>query len=225
MQIKVKGIIHHQSLLNASSAIKPNGQRYEQKSYSVNILIPVNDPQFQTIQNAVDDAIKSEFPNGQLPQGANNIWKKRDGDLTGFMTLRLATKEEFTRPHVVDMNANPIMSPEDIKVGDYVWVVGETDAYQTGSGGVSCYLNGTMITGEKGNIPMKSLSSTPTAQFMFADVINGGTSPAPAPAPAHQMTASAGGATYEAMIAAGWTDETLIQAGHMLQPVVKPSFM
>ena len=40
------------------------------------------------------------------------------------------------------------------------------------------------------------------------------------------MTQSAGGATYEAMIQVGWTDETLIQAGHMLPPGgVMPSFM
>lgn len=39
--------------------------------------------------------------------------------------------------------------------------------------------------------------------------------PPPAPA-AHQMTAAAGGATYEAMIAGGWTDITLVQNGMML---------
>lgn len=39
--------------------------------------------------------------------------------------------------------------------------------------------------------------------------------PSPAPA-ARQMTAAAGGATYEAMIAGGWTDITLIQNGMML---------
>jgi hypothetical protein len=36
------------------------------------------------------------------------------------------------------------------------------------------------------------------------------------PAPVRQMTASAGGASYEQMIAAGWTDALLIQHGHML---------
>lgn len=48
------------------------------------------------------------------------------------------------------------------------------------------------------------------------------TSPPPAPAapaaaPARVMTAAANGATYESMIAAGWTDETLVQHG-MMQP-------
>lgn len=38
----------------------------------------------------------------------------------------------------------------------------------------------------------------------------------PAQPAAHIMTASAGGATYEELIAAGWTDDTLIQHGHML---------
>jgi hypothetical protein len=44
--------------------------------------------------------------------------------------------------------------------------------------------------------------------------------PAPAPAaplaPAHVMTPKAQGATYEAMIAAGWTDVLLVQHGMML---------
>lgn len=39
--------------------------------------------------------------------------------------------------------------------------------------------------------------------------------PAAAPAPARQMTAAANGATYEQMVAAGWTDAMLIQHGMM----------
>lgn len=37
----------------------------------------------------------------------------------------------------------------------------------------------------------------------------------PPPAPVKTMTAAANGATYEAMIAIGWTDETLVQNGMM----------
>lgn len=44
--------------------------------------------------------------------------------------------------------------------------------------------------------------------------------PTAAPGPvAHTMTAKAGGATYEAMIAAGWTDATLLSHGMMVAPV------
>ena len=44
-----------------------------------------------------------------------------------------------------------------------------------------------------------------------------GTPPAPPPAaPVRQMTPAAQGATYEQMIAAGWTDELLIQHGMMM---------
>jgi len=35
-------------------------------------------------------------------------------------------------------------------------------------------------------------------------------------APVHQMLPAAGGATYEAMVAAGWTDALLIQHGMMV---------
>lgn len=43
---------------------------------------------------------------------------------------------------------------------------------------------------------------------------------APAPVTGLQMTAAAQGATYESMIAAGWTDETLLAQGM----AIKPSF-
>lgn len=44
-----------------------------------------------------------------------------------------------------------------------------------------------------------------------------GAAPAPTPAaPQRQMTAAANGATYEAMIAAGWTDAMLVQHGMMV---------
>lgn len=43
--------------------------------------------------------------------------------------------------------------------------------------------------------------------------------PAAPAAPARQMTALANGATYEQMIAAGWTDATLIAGGMMAAPV------
>jgi hypothetical protein len=43
-----------------------------------------------------------------------------------------------------------------------------------------------------------------------------GAAMAPPPAPVHQMTPLANGATYEQMIAAGWTDALLVQHGMML---------
>jgi hypothetical protein len=45
---------------------------------------------------------------------------------------------------------------------------------------------------------------------------------APPAAPARVMTAAANGATYEAMLAAGWTDATLIQHGMMQAAPVAP---
>lgn len=43
----------------------------------------------------------------------------------------------------------------------------------------------------------------------------GAPTPPPAPAPQHVMLPAANGASYEAMIAAGWTDELLVQHGMM----------
>ena len=47
----------------------------------------------------------------------------------------------------------------------------------------------------------------------------------PVPAPTKVMTAKAAGATYESMIAAGWTDAQLIEQGYLAAPVIPiPSF-
>lgn len=51
---------------------------------------------------------------------------------------------------------------------------------------------------------------TPNAAFLA------GPPPPPPAAPVHQMTAAAGGVSYEAHIASGWTDALLIQHGKML---------
>lgn len=40
--------------------------------------------------------------------------------------------------------------------------------------------------------------------------------PPPAPAQVKQMTAKAGGATYEQFVAQGWTDEMLVREGYMV---------
>lgn len=47
-------------------------------------------------------------------------------------------------------------------------------------------------------------------------ILNAGVPPAPPVPPVRQMTALANGATYEQMIALGWTDALLIQNGYML---------
>jgi len=240
--IKVKGIIRHQSLLTATAAMKANGQRYDQKNYSVNVLIPKNEPMVPTINQAFETAITSVFGSPALPANAHTVWKDcavsdaGNADLANYYELRLASREEYERPLVCDANHQPILDPATVKVGDEVWVVGVVTAYDTGDGGTSCYLNGTMITGVAGAIPIDKLSSRQTAEQMFggmaapvaaapvaaAPVAAAPVAAAPvaaAPvAPQHIMTAAAQGATYEAMITAGWTDETLIAHGMMIQP-------
>lgn len=136
-----------------------------------------------------------------------------------------------------------------------IWLSTEIASFDNVSKGTKAYLNGVMATGEQGAIPREVLSSKPTAQQMFAGVsavapqmgvpvpVPGQQPVAMAPpvpqmpaapvppvappvAPQHVMTAAAQGATYEAMIAGGWTDEALIANGMMAPPGgVVPAFM
>lgn len=66
--------------------------------------------------------------------------------------------------------------------------------------------------------PVPGVPVTPNPAFAHVPGVPSvpGVPPAPPPPPAHQMTALAQGATYDAMIAIGWTDATLRQQGMML---------
>jgi hypothetical protein len=68
--------------------------------------------------------------------------------------------------------------------------------------------------------PVPLVPGAPTAPNLAPALPSAPAPTAPAFAPsAKVMTAAANGATYEAMIANGWTDATLVQHGMMLAPV------
>lgn len=173
-----------------------------------------------------------------------------DPRFTGWYALGASAKAD-DRPVVVDMAHQPIVDPSQVYSGSVVWMNLGISGYTKGTGGVGGWLNGLMVTEEEPT--MGRLDGKPSVGQMFANV--GAVAPvapapvAPAPAapapvappvapapvapvapappaaPVHQMTAAAGGATYEAMIGANWTDETLIAHGMMLPPGgVTPSF-
>jgi len=62
-------------------------------------------------------------------------------------------------------------------------------------------------------LPPAAASSLPAPDTAFTQVAP---MPTPTAAAVHQMTAKAAGATYEAMIAKGWTDAMMIEQGFML---------
>lgn len=167
-----------------------------------------------------------------------------DQRFSGWYVFSCTAKQE-DKPTVVDLNYTPIIDPGAVFSGMVGYVNANVSAYTKGKGGIGGWLNGVMITTEEP--PMGRLDNKPTTEQMFAGVpgaapVQGAAPapgaptpqpmappqapapmappPAPAPqaAPVLQMTAAAQGATYEQMIAAGWTDETMVAQGMAIRP-------
>ena len=156
--------------------------------------------------------------------------------------LLTANAAEADRPGVADANRQQIIDSGAVVSGMMGWLIVNIAGYTTGRGGVAGYLNGMMLSGVPGEMgPMGRLDGKPSFEQLFASVggataappaatvppipaatappIPGAVIAPPAPPvtaePVHQMLPAANGATYDAMIAAGWTDETLVQNGMM----------
>jgi hypothetical protein len=227
--------------------------------YSIDVLIHKSDPQCAEIQRSVDEALNNGFPNG-LPHEYKTCWKDcaivepENTALRDYMCLKVSTDAEKERPPVVDFQLKPILDPGTPINGKIVWITGNLGTFlkqHVSQDGVKVYLNGTCVTNENSPIPLESISSKPSVEQMFGDVVTPSGAPstqmptaapvaqmptaapapvAPAPvstptAPQYQMTPKASGATRDAFIAQGWTDELLIQEGYMMPPNgVTPSF-
>lgn len=85
-------------------------------------------------------------------------------------------------------------------------------------GTVSPPVPGAVVAGSAPPVPGAVATPPPNTAFVAgaAPPPPGAAAPPPAAAPQHVMTAAAGGVTYEAHIASGWTDALLIQHGKML---------
>lgn len=185
--ILTKGILHYDSLLKASSASKKGGGSYDNNTYSVSILIHKNDKKLLDLQNSFDEAMsqylsdsgETEAPPsfyrcffdcsvGRGIKGVNGFTEK-SGDLKDYWSLTLRQKEAQGRPDCTDMNSMPV-SQEKIKIGEVIWVRGAFFSYTDGTGGISAFLNGSLITGDKGKLPRELLSNKPTQAQGFADV-------------------------------------------------------
>lgn len=232
-QFKVKGILSYPHLFQPR-AVQPG----DDPKYSVVVLIPDTDPQLAQILQVQEQEKANGFPSGFPATG--KVFCKPSTEKPGYHQISGGAKAD-RKPVVVDVNMQPVMDPGAAYAGSIAWVQFNTFTYnQPVNKGVSAGLNGVMLTGEEG--ALGRLDNRPTAEQMFADVVNGGT-PAPAqqaapqaptpaappatpsappPAPvALQMTAKANGVTYEQYMATpGWTDEMLIEQGL----AIKPSF-
>ena len=191
------------------------------------ILIGPDDPQVAQIQALVEQAKANTFPSG-FPRTSDVCFMPYDDKYGGrdYYDARFAgwwvlsaTAKQDARPAVVDENRQPVIDPSRVYSGMVAYVSLGIAGYTAGTGGVGGFLNGVMITDEEP--PMGRLDNKPTVDQMFANVSTGSApapTPAPPPAPVPQkvMTEKAGGVSYEAFIAQGWSDEQLVANGYMI---------
>ena len=227
--MQIKGILSFPALVSPKIA-----KGASEAKYSCTILIPAADPQVAQLLAAVETAKADAFPSGYT--GTDECFSAYDSKyagkeyydprFSGWYVFSCSAKAD-DKPALVDSNLQPVMDPAMIYPGAEVWVHANISGYTKGRGGIGGWLNGVMFTGAE--CAMGRLDNKPTAEQMFAGV--GVAMPtvtptppvaplAPPPAPSQLVpTAAAGGASYAALIAAGWTDETLLAHG-----MAAPSF-
>jgi len=246
MQIKVKGIVRYPHLVQPSSA-----KGVDSPQFSIQLLIHKSDPQCAQITKVFNEVTLNGFPNG-TPPGFLTSWKDLaitdPGNqlLKDYMCLTSSVKETQGRPDLIDENQQPVidLSIDKSAIGLVAYIVSNVVTYSKGSHGIKAYLNGVMLTQEKGILPVESLSSRPSVTEMFSNAIDmrqpGAvpmTTPPVAPPPVapsrpaviplspYQMTAQANGLTRDQYVQQGWTDEQLISNGLMMPPNgITPSF-
>ncbi len=241
-QVKVKAILSFPHLFQPRAI-----QQGDDPKYSCSGLIRKDDPALGAVQQAIETEKQNGFPsgfpgNGKVCLQDGAVKYPDDTRMHGFMILTSTAKAD-QKPPVVDANLQPVMDPALAYPGAVAWMVVNTFSYsQPTSKGVSCGLNGIMLTGEEGELGR--LDNKPTVEQMFAGLggapaatpaatapatIPGAapnqvpaapTPAAPAPAapqtPTYTMTAAAGTFTREQYHAQGWTDEMLLQQGMMI---------
>ena len=214
---RVKGILSYPHLFTPRAV-----QQGDEPKFGVVVLIRDNDPQLQAILALMEQEKKNGFPSGFPNTG--KVFCKPSPDYPGWHQICGGANAD-QRPAVVDEQFTPITDPGRVFAGQVAHVSFNTFTYSMPvNKGVSAGLNGVMITNETGELGR--IDGRPTVEKMFEGV---GTAPvgvAPAPmmappaappaAPVRTMTPKAAGATYEAMIAAGWTDALLIEHGMMM---------
>lgn len=211
----IKGIISFPTLFTPKI---PKGST--EAKYSAVLLFPPGDPEIAKVKAEFDAALLASYPSG-LPPKADKCFgtydekfqgkEYYDPKLSGWMVLTCTAKAE-DKPVVVDMNHQPIIDPSEICSGMVVYLNVGMSGYVKGTGGIGGWLNGVMSTGQLGILGR--LDNRPSAEQMFAGV--GAAAPAAPAAGGKTMTAKAGGATYEQLLSAGWSDELLVQHGMMI---------
>jgi hypothetical protein len=227
----IKGILSFPHLFTAR-AVDANSA----PKYSTTILIAASDPQVNEIRAEINKVQAAGFPGGFPTNG--KICLADDADHPGYLKINCSSSAE-NKPAVVDMSRQPVIDPAQVFAGAVAYVNVNFFSYNKPMNkGVAGGLNGVMITGEMG--PFGRLDNKPTVDQMFSGIaasqvsMDGKIFQAPVPVapptppvapaappagpPAYVMTPAADGLTRDQYIAAGWTDDLLIQHGKMLPP-------
>jgi hypothetical protein len=190
--------------------------------FNLSLLIRPDDPQVAALKAEIEAAKLASFPNGytgtdECFQPYDTKYANKDyydSRFSGWWVLSCSAKSD-DKPSVVDEAMQPIIDPSAVYSGMLANVHMGISGYIKGRGGIGGWLNGVQILDVEP--PMGRLDGKPSVEAMF-----GGASTAPpaatAPAATPVMTAAANGVTYDAHIAAGWTDEKLIAAGLAIAP-------
>lgn len=241
--LTVKGILSFANLFQARQLKDAAGNGTGDPKFGMALLLAPNDPQVAMIQATVAQATKDTFPSGMGNKSdvCFSLYDEKyrgkdyyDPRFSGYWVLN-ATAKESDRPAVVTQTMQKIIDPGAVYSGMVVYASVNIGGYTKGTGGIGCWINGVMVTDEEP--PFGRLDNKPSVEQMFAKVLGGTAAapvstppappaplappPAPPAAPVRRMTAKAE-TTYEAYIAAGWTDSLLIQHGYMESPTGQP---
>lgn len=188
-----------------------------------------------------DFAWKIVDGDSSVPNKANKIPNQREG-FPGHWVVSTKTLFEGVRCFHAGRYEpwQVIQDKKEIKCGDYVRAVLSIKGNGPDSESPGIYINPELFELTRAGVEIIS-DDGPDAAAAFGGIapqlpagaqidtgvqpdhefVNGTTAPPPPaattapPPPAHVMLPAAGGTTYEAYIAAGWTDELLIQHGMM----------
>lgn len=114
--------------------------------YGVALILPLN-YDFAPIQQAIDNAIMTKWPNGKPQSAAALPWKWGKNDVpaeAGRIIISAYSPADKQPEFILDENHQPILNPADIYSGCEVQVGMRFFGYTTGSGGVSAAFNGIM---------------------------------------------------------------------------------
>lgn len=196
----------------------------------VGLAVSKNHAGYQGFMEAIQTQAKQCWPQNQTAS-STFAWKMYDGDSPEFVTkegfpghtvLRLTTNFSIV---VYGQDGRTVLTdPTSVKCGDYIdAVISVASNRDTKKPGLFLNLHAARLVGYGEQIVSVDYSK----HFQTPGQMPTGASPAPVPSTPmppmppkppspHLMTVKAGGVSYDAFVAQGWTDEALRAEGYML---------